>query len=210
MSSGTENVATSVEPTSNAQGNKLPLLVGISLGYFMVLLDTTIVTVALPKIQESLHGTLSELQWVSNAYTLTFAALLLTAGALSDKFGGKQVFTIGLWAFAILSGISTLASTINVLIVMRALLGIAGALLLPTSLAIIANTYTDPAARAKALGGWAAITGIALAMGPVIGGILTDTVGWRAIFLINVPVAILSIGLTLTFARETSRLPHLK
>ncbi|MEC3982034.1 MFS transporter [Amycolatopsis sp. H20-H5] len=181
------------------------LLLGLSLGYFMVLLDTTIVTVALPSISASLHGSLSSLQWVSNGYTLTFAALLLTAGALSDKFGGKRVFLVGLGAFAVISGVSAAAGSIGMLITMRTLLGIAGAALLPTSLAIIANSYTDPAARAKALGGWAAITGMALAAGPVIGGVLTDTVGWRAIFLVNVPVALVSIVLTAKFAKETVR-----
>lgn len=183
------------------------LLLGLSLGYFMVLLDTTIVTVALPAISTSLDGGLSALQWVSNGYTLTFAALLLTAGALSDKFGGKRVFLAGLVAFAVISGVSAAAGSIGMLIAMRALLGIAGAALLPTSLAIIANAYTDPAARAKALGGWAAITGVALAAGPVIGGVLTDTVGWRAIFLVNVPVAIVSIALTTRYAPETARRP---
>jgi DHA2 family methylenomycin A resistance protein-like MFS transporter len=180
------------------------LLLGLSLGYFMVLLDTTIVTVALPAISESLHGSLSALQWVSNGYTLTFAAFLLTAGALSDKFGGRRVFLVGLWAFAAISGVSAIAGSIGMLITMRTLLGIAGAALLPTSLAIIANSYTDPGARAKALGGWAATTGVALAAGPVIGGVLTDTVGWRAIFLVNVPVALISIVLTIRFARETA------
>jgi DHA2 family methylenomycin A resistance protein-like MFS transporter len=181
------------------------LLIGLSLGYFMVLLDTTIVTVALPSISASLHGSLSSLQWVSNGYTLTFAALLLTAGACSDKFGGKRVFLIGLWAFAVISGVSALSGSMGMLITMRTLLGVAGAALLPTSLAIIATSYTDPAARAKALGGWAAITGLALAAGPVLGGILTDTVGWRAIFLVNVPVALISIALTTKFAKETAR-----
>ncbi len=138
------------------------LLLGLSLGYFMVMLDTTVVTVALPTIGKDLSGSLSGLQWVSNGYTLTFAALLLTAGALSDRYGGRKVFLTGLWLFAIFSGASAVAGSMGALITLRALLGVAGALLLPTSLAIIAHAYTEPAARARAMGTWAAISGSAL------------------------------------------------
>jgi MFS transporter, DHA2 family, methylenomycin A resistance protein len=181
------------------------LLLGLALGYFMVLMDTTIVTVALPAIGRDLKGGLTALQWISNGYTLTFAALLLTAGTLSDRFGGRRVFLVGLWSFAVISAVSATASSMGMLIGLRALLGIAGALLLPTSLAIVANTFSDPAARAKALGSWAAITGGALAAGPLVGGVLTDTFGWRAIFLVNIPVAAISIAITTRSARETNR-----
>lgn len=176
------------------------LLLGLSLGYFMVMLDTTVVTVALPAIGKDLSGSLSGLQWVSNGYTLTFAALLLTAGALSDRYGGRKVFLVGLWLFAIFSGFSAVADSMGALITLRALLGVAGALLLPTSLAIIAHAYTDPAARARAMGAWAAISGTALAAGPLVGGVLTDTLGWQAIFLLNVPVALVCIVITMKHA----------
>lgn len=205
MNTQTTNAAGVMGNPSETSRTKFGLLLGLSLGYFMVLLDTTVVTVALPDISKSLGASLSELQWVSNGYVLTFAALLLTAGALSDKFGGKRIFTLGLWAFCIISGTSALSPNIETLIAMRAILGIAGALLLPTSLALIAHGYSDPAQRAKALGGWAAITGVALASGPIVGGVLTDLVGWRAIFMINVPVAIVSIVLTRIHATETPR-----
>ncbi|MGC5002460.1 MFS transporter [Streptomyces sp. NBC_00353] len=181
------------------------LLVGLALGYFMVLMDTTIVTVALPGIGESLSAGLSSLQWVSNGYTLTFAAFLLTAGTLSDRFGGRRVFLVGLWTFGLISGVSALANSVELLVVLRGLLGVSGALLLPTSLAIVANTFSDPAARAKALGSWAAITGVALAAGPLVGGVLTDAIGWRAIFLVNIPIALLSIVITTKNAGETRR-----
>lgn len=173
-----------------------PLLLGLSLGYFMVMLDTTVVTVALPAIGRDLSGSLSSLQWVSNGYTLTFAAFLLSAGALCDRYGGRRVFLIGLGLFGLLSGGSAVVGSMGALIVLRALLGVAGALLLPTSLAIIARAYTEPAARARAMGAWAAISGSALAAGPLVGGVLTDTLGWQAIFLLNVPVALVSIALT--------------
>ncbi|MFC4033362.1 MFS transporter [Streptomyces polygonati] len=181
------------------------LLIGLSLGYFMVLLDMTIVSVALPAISDYLHVGLSGLQWVTNGYTITFAALLLTAGWLSDRYGGRRVFLCGLVAFGLLSGVSAAATTLPVLVVLRLALGAAGALLLPASLAVITNAYTDPAERARAVGSWAAITGAALAAGPVVGGVLTDAVGWRAIFLINVPVALASFVITVRMAPETAR-----
>ncbi|MGP4088643.1 MFS transporter [Streptomyces sp. KR55] len=184
-----------------------PLLVGLSLGYFMVMLDTTVVTVALPAIGRDLSGSLSSLQWVSSGYTLTFAAFLLSAGALCDRHGGRRVFLIGLGLFGLLSGGSAVVGSMGALIVLRALLGVAGALLLPTSLAIIAHAYTEPAARARAMGAWAAISGSALAAGPLVGGVLTDTLGWQAIFLLNVPVALVSIALTAKHAPTSTPRP---
>jgi MFS transporter, DHA2 family, methylenomycin A resistance protein len=176
-------------------GPKGLLLLGISLGYFMIMMDTTVVTVALPAIGAHLSGSLSALQWVSNGYTLTFAALLLSAGVLSDRLGGRRVFLTGLWAFSALSGISALSRNLGELIALRALLGVAGALMLPASLAIIAHAYTEPAARARAMGAWAAISGCALAAGPLLGGLLTTTLGWQSVFLINVPVGLIGIVL---------------
>jgi MFS transporter, DHA2 family, methylenomycin A resistance protein len=179
------------------------LLLGLSLGYFLVMLDTTIVTVALPSIGTDLNGGLSGLQWVSNGYTVTFAALLLTAGALADRFGGRRVFLTGLWSFMVLSAVCATAGSVGVLVGLRAVLGVAGALLVPTSLALIATSFTDRAARARALGVWAALSGTGLVAGPVVGGLLTDSLGWRAIFLVNVPVALVSIVITTRYARET-------
>lgn len=181
------------------------LLTGLSLGYFMVLLDMTIVSVALPAIARGLHVGLSGLQWVTNGYTITFAALLLTAGWLSDRLGGRRVFLWGLVAFGVLSGVSAAATGLTFLVVLRLALGAAGALLLPASLAVITNAYADPAERARAVGSWAAITGAALAAGPVVGGVLTETVGWRAIFLVNVPLALISLLITARLAPETAR-----
>ncbi|MEU8971294.1 MFS transporter [Streptomyces monashensis] len=179
------------------------LLIGLSLGYFMVLLDTSVVNVALPAIRSDIGGGLSGLQWVVNGYTLTFAALLLTMGALSDRLGGRRVFIVGTWAFLLASLITVFSPNLGVLITMRALLGIAGAALLPSSMAVIATTFTDPAQRARALGSWAAITGAALAAGPVLGGVLTDALGWRSIFAINVPVALASALIARAHAPET-------
>ncbi|GLW70826.1 MFS transporter [Kitasatospora phosalacinea] len=199
--------AAATTPAGSA-GPPRTLLVGLSLGYFMVLLDTTVVSVALPAIAEHLGVGLSGLQWVTNGYTVTFAALLLTAGWLADRFGGRRVFLCGLVAFGALSGLSALATTLPALVALRLALGAAGALLLPSSLAVVTHAYPEPAARARAVGSWAAITGAALAAGPVVGGVLTDTVGWRAIFLVNVPLAAAGLLLTARLAPETARKPR--
>ncbi|MGW3207922.1 MFS transporter [Streptomyces sp. NPDC001135] len=204
MSTQTERQRASVAPARTDRPSRT-LLAGLSLGYFMVLLDMTIVSVALPAISTALHVGLSGLQWVTNGYTITFAALLLTAGWLSDRFGGRRVFLCGLVSFGVLSGVSAAADTLGALVALRLALGVAGALLLPASLAVITNAYSDPADRARAVGNWAAITGLALAAGPLVGGALTDTVGWRAIFLINVPLALVSFVITVRLAPETAR-----
>ncbi|MCC3376748.1 MFS transporter [Cohnella sp. REN36] len=181
------------------------LLFGLALGYFMVLLDTTVVSVALPAIRADLGGGIAGLQWVVNAYTIVFAGLLLSMGALADRFGAKRLYLLGLAAFLAASAASAAAPTLGALIGLRALLGAGGATLLPASLALIAQAYPDPASRARALGIWAAITGGAMAAGPVVGGVLVDTLGWHSIFLLNVPLSALSLVLTARFIGETPK-----
>ncbi|NIK68272.1 MULTISPECIES: MFS transporter [unclassified Paenibacillus] len=184
------------------------LLLGLSLGYFMVLLDMTVVSVALPAIHEDLGGGLIDLQWVVNAYTIVFAGLLLSMGVYADRLGAKRVYVGGLILFFAGSAASAVVSDIGALIALRAILGIGGAALLPASLSLLSHAYPVPGERAKALGIWTAVTGAAMAAGPVIGGILSDSFGWRSIFLLNVPLAAISLLLTYLLADETPRSAH--
>lgn len=177
---------------ANQRNRSSWLLAGLSLGYFIVLLDTTVVTVALPAIRDTLGGGLSGMSWVTGAYTMVFASMLLGMGALADRLGAARVFLGGIVLFMLASVLCAVSPAIGWLIGFRALLGVGGAALLPSSLTIIAETFTDPARRTKALGIWAAVSGLALAAGPIIGGILVDTLGWQSIFLPNIPVGILS------------------
>lgn len=199
------NYALSADSSAAGRRRSHFLLAGLALGYFMVLLDTTIVTVALPAIRQDLGGGLNGLAWVANAYTMVFASLLLGMGALADRLGSKRVFLGGLVMFILASTISAAASSLGMLILLRALLGIGGAALLPASLTIIAHEFADPVKRARALGLWAAVAGAALAAGPVIGGVCVEIFGWRSIFVLNIPIAILSFALTRIAVKETPR-----
>lgn len=198
-----------LQTKSNSTGKqaKALLLLGLSLGYFMVLLDMTVVSVALPAIRDELGGGISGLQWVVNAYTIVFAGLLLSMGVFADKLGAKRVYMGGLAIFLAASAISAVVSTLGALIGLRAILGIGGAALMPASLALLAHSYPGSAERARALGIWAAVTGVAMAAGPVVGGLLVDSFGWRSIFLLNVPLAGISLFMTFLFVSETERKP---
>ncbi|WP_181449191.1 MFS transporter [Nonomuraea aridisoli] len=168
-------------------------LAGFSLAYFLVLLDTTVLTIALPDLRASLGGSVAGQQWAVNAYTVAFAACLLAGGAVADRYGAARVFRAGVAAFGALSLLSAAAPHLGALVVLRALLGVAGALCLGGSLGLLAELYPSPAARARATGAWAAITGVALAAGPLLGGLLVDLYGWRAVFLLNPPLALVSL-----------------
>jgi DHA2 family methylenomycin A resistance protein-like MFS transporter len=194
-----------IQPNSTGKLAKALLLLGLSLGYFMVLMDMTVVSVALPAIRSELGGGITGLQWVVNAYTIVFAGLLLSMGVFADKLGAKRVYMCGLTLFLAASAISAAVSTLGVLIGLRAILGIGAAALTPASLALLAHAYPKPAERAQALGIWAAVTGTAMAAGPVVGGLLVDSFGWRSIFFLNVPLAGISLIMTFLFVRETDR-----
>ena len=168
------------------------VLAACSLGMSLILMDTTVVNIAAPTIRDDLDASASTLQWVINAYTLMFAALLLSMGALSDRLGARRVFLAGLVTFAAGSAAAGAAPSAAALIAAQAVLGVGAALVLPTSLALLVYTYPEPVRRARAVGVWAAGSAVAFALGPVIGGALTDALGWRWIFIINLPLALLA------------------
>jgi EmrB/QacA subfamily drug resistance transporter len=169
---------------------------------FMVMLDNTVVNVALPSIQRDLGASLSGLEWTINAYTLTFAVLLATGGRLGDIFGRRRMFLFGVAVFALSSATAGLAPNTASLVASRAAQGIGAAFMMPGTLSIITNAF-PPEERGKAIGAWAGISALALAVGPVVGGFLTENVSWRAIFYLNLPVAAGAIVATLFAVRES-------
>lgn len=180
-------------------------LAAVCLGFFMVLLDGSALNIALPSVRDDLDGSMAGLQWVVNIYTIPLASVLLTAGSLSDRLGARRVFTWSLAGFTAASLLCSLAPTLELLVAARALQGFAAGGLLPTTLAIIAHTYPDPVERARAITAWGATGGTALVLGPLGGGALTGLWGWRAIFLINVPVGLVTWWLAVRHVRETPK-----
>lgn len=174
----------------------------MSFALFMVMLDNTAVNVALPSIQEDFDASLSALEWTVNAYTLTFAVLLITGGRLGDIFGRRRMFLFGVVVFALASATIGFAPSDGWLVASRAIQGIGAAFMMPGTLSIISNAF-PPEERGKAIGTWAGVSAIALAVGPVVGGWLTEDVSWRAIFFINLPVAVGAIAVTLFAAHES-------
>ena len=177
-------------------------LIAVCVGTFMLLLDVTIVNVALPAIQSSLNANFSDLQWVVDAYSLLLAALLLTTGSLADLFGRKRVFVIGLIIFSLSSLASGLAQSPLMLNLARGAQGIGGAAMFSTSLALLGSAFQGRE-RGTAFGVWGAITGLAVAIGPVVGGALTTGISWRWIFLVNVPIGIVAVVLTMMRVEES-------
>jgi EmrB/QacA subfamily drug resistance transporter len=169
---------------------------------FMIMLDNTVVNVALPSIQRDLGSSLSGLEWTMNGYTLSFAVLLATGGRLGDIFGRRLTFLIGVVLFALSSAAAGLAPGTGMLVTSRVIQGIGGALMMPATLSIVTNAF-EPHERGKAIGTWAGVSALALAIGPVLGGLLTESVSWRAIFYINIPVAVGAVLATLLAVRES-------
>ncbi len=178
-------------------------MIATSVGFAVIQLDVTVVNVAVKQIGAAFGGGVSELQWVISAYTLTFAALILSGGALGDRFGARRVFSAGFVIFVISSIICGLAPSVGVLISARAVQGGGAALLGSCSLALLNHTFHDEHGRGKALGLWAAGASTALSAGPVVGGVLIATFGWRAIFFINLPIGLVGLWLTKRYAQET-------
>ncbi len=201
---GTPNIAAPARTVAHPN-LALPPLLALSLGYFLVMLDVTAVTVAVPDIQHSLTASSAGIQWIVDGYSTVFAALLLLGGGLGDRLGHRRIFLTGLGIFTGASVMCALADATGVLIVGRLLQGAGAALLVPTSLALLAAAYPDRAVRARALGFWAGVAGVAFAAGPVFGGFLVSGLSWRAVFWLNVPVAALAVLLTLRYVPSPAR-----
>jgi EmrB/QacA subfamily drug resistance transporter len=178
-------------------------LLAVSVATFMLLLDITVVNTALPAIEADLGASFTELQWVIDAYTLSLAALVLTAGVLADRLGRRRVFAAGLAIFTLASLGAGLAGDPTFLNIARAVQGVGGAIMFAVSLALIAQEFTAGRERGTAMGVYGATIGIAVATGPLVGGALTDSLGWESIFFLNVPIGIAAIAVTYTKLRET-------
>ncbi|MGH2998980.1 MAG: MFS transporter [Gaiellaceae bacterium] len=177
-------------------------LAAVSFGLFMIMLDNTIVNVALPTIQRSLHLKISELEWIVTGYALTFGALMLTGGKLADLLGRRKMFVVGLVIFTLSSLACGLAGSASVLIAARVVQGIGAALMNPSTLSIITVTF-PPKQRGTAIGIWAGVSALALAIGPLAGGLITQHINWNWIFFINVPIGALAIVAAFAFIEES-------
>ncbi|WP_454689901.1 MFS transporter [Achromobacter aloeverae] len=182
-------------PVSSPRG----ALAATALGFVVVLLDVSVVNVALDALRQEFATDVAGLQWVVNAYTLAFAALLLTSGALGDRFGARRIFLSGFWLFTLASAACGLATGLAMLVAARIVQGIGASLLVPNSLSLLQRAFPDKLRRSRALGWWGGIASLALAAGPVVGGLLVAHWGWRGIFAVNLPIGVLGGWLTLKY-----------
>src|SRR6201987_3392362 len=183
------------------------ILIALLLAAFVINLDTTIVNVALPTLVRELHASDSQLQWVVDAFNLLFAGSVLAAGSLSDRFGRKGMLLAGLSVFGLASLVGGLTDTPGQLIAARAVMGLGAAMVFPSTLSLISNVFTERRERALAIGLWGAITGVAIALGPIVGGWLLEASGWRSIFFATTPIAAVAGALVAGYV-PTSRDPH--
>ena len=182
---------------------RLGILAICSMSLLVVGLDVTIVNVALPSIGHDFHASISGLQWTIDAYTLVLASFLMLSGSTADRIGRKRTFAIGLGVFVTGSLLCSIAPSLGFLVAFRMLQALGGSMLNPVAMSIITNAFTEPRERAQAIGIWGAVIGVSMALGPVVGGVLVTSVGWRSIFWINVPVGIVAIILTMIFVPES-------
>jgi EmrB/QacA subfamily drug resistance transporter len=190
-----------------SQRRRLLVLAICCMSLLLVGMDVTIVNVALPSIRRDLHVSLSGLQWTIDAYILVLASLLMLSGSMADRLGRRRTFQTGLVLFTIGSLLCSLAPGLGWLIAFRMVQAIGASMLNPVAMSIITNVFTEPRERARAIGVWGGVVGISLGLGPVIGGVLVETVGWRSIFWINIPIGLAAIALTALFVPE-SRAPR--
>src|SRR5438046_3332693 len=186
----------------NEQNRKWWTLAAMCFSLFMIMLDNTVVNVALPSIQDDLHASISSLEWTGNAYTLAFAVLLVTGGRLGDIFGRRRMFLFGVVTFAASSAFIGFSQSEAWLVAGRAIQGMGAAFMMPGTLSIISNAF-PPEERGRAIGTWAGVSALALAIGPVVGGFLVENVSWQSIFFLNLPVAALAVVVTLAAAPES-------
>ncbi len=169
------------------------ILAVLAASVFLVVVDNTIVNVALPTLNRELDASISELQWIVDAYALVFAGLLLLGGGIGDRFGRKGAMQIGLVVFGVAAVLGSVSTTTLQLILSRGAMGIGAALVFPATLAILTNVFTDPTERAKAIGVWSAVSGLAVAFGPITGGFLLEHYWWGSVFLVNVPIVVVAL-----------------
>lgn len=182
---------------------RFAILAICSMSVLIVGLDVTIVNVALPSIKVDLHASISGLQWIIDGYTLVLASLLMLSGSTGDRLGRRRTFVIGLSIFVIASLLCSVTPNLALLVVFRMLQAVGGSMLNPVAMSIVTNTFTVPSERAQAIGVWAAVMGLSMALGPAVGGLLVDSVGWRSIFWVNIPVGLIAIVLALLFIPES-------
>ncbi|ADD42590.1 MFS transporter [Stackebrandtia nassauensis] len=187
---------------------KLWVLAALCAAQFMAIVNISVVNVALPAIQKDLDTSLAGLQWVLNAFTICISALTLAGGSLGDRFGRKRVFVTGLAAFIVGTVVCAVSVNLGMLITGRLIQGIAAALLLPGSLSILAQTFTDPAERVRRIGIWAAVSAVGLVIGPVVGGVLIQAFGWPSLFWLCVPLGVTALIATLVFVPESANPEH--
>ncbi|MGI5136569.1 MULTISPECIES: MFS transporter [unclassified Streptomyces] len=209
-SAGGEPLALPKSAPESGQRSLAPLL-AVCAGYFMVILDVTIINVAVPVVGRELSASLTGIQWITDGYTMVFAGLLMTGGALGDRLGNRRVFCWGVVVFTVASAACAFAPSASFLVGARLVEGLGAALIVPGSLALLQQAYPAPAARSRAFGLWGSMAGIAASAGPLLGGLLVSTVGWRWVFLINLPVGVACLLLTLRHVtpspRRTTRAP---
>jgi EmrB/QacA subfamily drug resistance transporter len=182
---------------------RILVLLICSMSLLIVGMDSTIVTIALPAIHRDLHASLSDLQWTIDAYTLVLASLLMLSGSTADRLGRRRTFQVGLITFSAGSLLCSLAPGLGWLVAFRMLQAVGGSMLTPVAMSIITNVFTDPRERAFAIGVWGGVFGASMGLGPVVGGLLIDSIGWRSIFWINVPVGLTALVLTALFVPES-------
>ncbi|MEN9507028.1 MAG: hypothetical protein RI958_2954 [Actinomycetota bacterium] len=203
MATNTATAAPATHPNPAVQRRRWWILAILSLSVFLVVVDNLIINVAIPTLARELDATTSELQWIVDSYALVFAGLLLACGGLGDRFGRKRVMQIGMALFGLFSAWAAFTDSSGTLIAARGLMGVGAALVFPGTLAILIDVFRDPTERAKAIGAWSAVSGAAVAFGPVSGGFLLEHFWWGSVFLINIPIVAVALVLQAVYVPES-------